>query len=117
MEILAYPNGICPKHGPKLNVEGSPKCIPCDAEAERAAKGPRPVNSLPDPGDSFFSGKKAEDFEVKGGFKMAAPAGTLNEHLKAAAERLKLAQGQVDDLKMLKKLIKLRDQIKILIEE
>lgn len=50
MEVLEFPNGVCPKHGPRLSVNNVPQCLRCNAEAERAAKGPGPVVNVEDPG-------------------------------------------------------------------
>lgn len=50
MEVLEFPNGICAKHGPKLNVNGISQCVKCVADAERASKAPAPVVNVEDPG-------------------------------------------------------------------
>lgn len=50
MEVLEFPNGICQKHGPKLNVNGIAQCVKCVADAERAQRAPRPVVAVDDPG-------------------------------------------------------------------
>lgn len=50
MEVLEFPNGVCPKHGPRLSINGVPQCVKCNAEAERMEKGPGPVNKAEDPG-------------------------------------------------------------------
>lgn len=56
MEVIEYPNGVCPKHGPRLAVNGIPQCVKCVAEAERATRAPRPVVNVKDPGHEAMSG-------------------------------------------------------------
>jgi hypothetical protein len=50
VEIIEYPNGVCPKHGPKLSVNGQARCLKCEADADRATRPPRPVVTIEDPG-------------------------------------------------------------------
>lgn len=50
MEVLEFPNGICAKHGPKLNVNGVAQCVRCVADAERALRPAGPTVTVEDPG-------------------------------------------------------------------
>ena len=56
MEVLGFPNGVCTVegHGPKLNVGGDPKCLKCEAAAQRATRTHIPVVTVQDPGADAF---------------------------------------------------------------
>ena len=117
--IVGYPMGACPKHGHSIvAVNGVPTCIKCSEDEAKARAVPfavvedRSVSERDlDVATKGFTPKEEEKEEV-----LDTP-NNFNGHLKRALVALKSAQGQVDDLKVLKKIIKLRDQIKVLIEE
>jgi hypothetical protein len=64
MEVLEFPNGVCQKHGPKLNVNGISQCVKCVADAERALRAPAPVVAVDDPGHDAM-GHISPDSRVK----------------------------------------------------
>jgi|WetSurMetagenome_2_1015567.scaffolds.fasta_scaffold1614589_1 hypothetical protein len=55
-EIMGFPLGICEKHGPKLTVNGVPKCIRCEADIANAGR-VLVVNDVKDPGVEAFNEK------------------------------------------------------------
>jgi hypothetical protein len=53
-EIMNFPLGVCEKHGPKLTVNGVPKCIKCEADITNAGR-VLVVNDVQDPGPEAFN--------------------------------------------------------------
>jgi len=53
---MGFPLGICEKHGPKLTVNGVPKCIRCEADIANAGR-VLVVNDVKDPGVEAFNEK------------------------------------------------------------
>jgi hypothetical protein len=60
MEVLEFPNGICPQHGAKLSVNGEARCLKCESKAENALKN-QPVVTVEDPGHEAMMGFIAPD--------------------------------------------------------
>lgn len=71
-EIMGYPLGVCQIHGPKLAVNGIPTCIKCKAKEDNAGRVMR-IQNMPDPGEEYFKGGKANPQAAQEGAKVAAP--------------------------------------------
>lgn len=52
-EIMGFPLGVCPTHGPKLSVNGVPTCIKCQADEANKDR-VLVINDAQDPGAVFF---------------------------------------------------------------
>lgn len=75
-EVMGYPLGVCPQHGPKLAVNGTPTCIKCKAKEDNANR-TLVVSTVEDPGEAYFN---------KGGAGAPAAAKSVESKAKALPE-------------------------------